>query len=148
MLPLVQQFGISVNLMPIYLLLLADLSGSREFQLTLEIKTSSKFRPVRESCIQVEYVTSLLTAMRQFCGLMHFSKSLLVSDILKPRKAVYFCSEDYQQSSLVSKVLQRKLILSPSTTLDSVMIITAVILICFYYTKGHRPLMVALIAIT
>ena len=116
--------------------LLADLSGSREFQLTLEIKTSSKFRPVRESCIQVEYVTSLLTAMRQFCGLMHFSKSLLVSDILKPRKAVYFCSEDYQQSSLVSKVLQRKLILSPSTTLDSVMIITAVILICLIIQRA------------
>ena len=136
MLPLVQQFGISVNLMSIYLLLLADLSGSREFQLTLEIKTSSKFRPVRESCIQVEYVTSLLTAMRQFCGLMHFSKSLLVSDILKPRKAVYFCSEDYQQSSLVSKVLQRKLILSPSTTLVSVMMITAVILICLIIQRA------------
>ena len=76
-----------------------------KFQLTLNVKTACNFRPVRNCRIQVEFVTSLLTFLRQWCGLMHFSKSILASDILRPRKADYFCSVDYSQSSHVAKVL-------------------------------------------
>ena len=79
--------------------------AEQKFQLTLNIKTTCNFRPVRNCRIQVEFVTSLLTFLRQWCGLMHFSKSILASDILRPRKADYFCSVDYSQSSHVAKVL-------------------------------------------
>lgn len=77
-----------------------------KFQLTLNIKTACTFRPVRNCRIQVEFVTSLLTSLRQWSGLMHFSKSILASDILRPRKADYFGSVDYSQSAHVAKVLQ------------------------------------------
>lgn len=77
-----------------------------KFQLTLNIKTACNFRPVRNCRIRVEYVYSLLTALRQWGGLRHLSKSILASDILRPRKADYFCSVDYSQSSHVAKVLQ------------------------------------------
>ena len=37
---------------------------------------------------------------------MHLSKSILASDILRPRKTDYFCSNDYSHSAHVAKVLQ------------------------------------------
>ena len=77
-----------------------------KFQLTLSIKTACHFRPGRNCRIQVEFVASLLTPLRQWSGLRHLSKSILASDILRPRKADYFCSADYSQSLHVAKVLQ------------------------------------------
>lgn len=86
-------------------LVIPDVAEPSKFHLTLNIKTSSKFRPPRKSCLQVEYVTSLLTALRQWVGLMNIPKSLLACDILKPRKADYFCLND-PHSSIDSKVLE------------------------------------------
>lgn len=80
-------------------------STEAKFQLKLDIKTTSHFRPVRNCRIQVEFVTSLLTALRQWTGLMQLSKSILATDILRPRKTDYFCSNDYSQSAHVAKVL-------------------------------------------
>ena len=81
-------------------------SNEVKFQLNLDIKTTFNFRPVRNCRIQVEFVTSLLTALRNWSGLMHLSKSILASDILRPRKTDYFCSNDYSHSAHVAKVLQ------------------------------------------
>lgn len=99
--------GFTVLVFHVFVLLMPVIAESTEakFQLTLNIKTTLNFRPVRNCRLQVEFVTSLLTALRQWVGLMHLSKSLLACDILRPRKTDYFCSNDYHQSSHVAKVL-------------------------------------------
>lgn len=76
------------------------------FDLNLTIKTASNFRPARNCRLQVQVVTSLLTALRQWSALMQFSKSLLANDILRPRRAIYFCSDDYRTIPHVAQVLQ------------------------------------------
>ena len=91
---------------PYICVVVVDAVDTPKYQLILNIKTTSKFRPPRGSCLQVMYVMSLLTALRQWAGLMNIPKSLLAKHILKPLKADYFCINDYQQSSLVLKVLQ------------------------------------------
>lgn len=80
-----------------------DAADSSTFHLTLQIKTSSKFRPPRKSLLSLKYVTSLLTSLRQWAGLMSLPKSLLASDILRPRRADNFCINDYQHCTDVSK---------------------------------------------
>lgn len=66
------------------------------FRLTLNIRTASTFRPKRGSYLEVKFVASLLTALRSWRGMMYLSKSPLARDILKPRKAEYFCTSHHQ----------------------------------------------------
>lgn len=88
-----------------YVFHLSTLDVCGKFRLTLNIRTASTFRPKRGSSLEVKFVASLLTALRSWRGMMYLSKSHLARDILKPRKAEYFCSSHHQYPAPESEVL-------------------------------------------
>ena len=76
----------------------------KSHKLTITIKTRSAFCPPEKSPIHIEFVTSLLTVLRQWCGLMFVKRSRLAQDILRPRAPENFGVKDCVEEVMVSKV--------------------------------------------
>ncbi|XP_078359214.1 uncharacterized protein LOC144643749 isoform X2 [Oculina patagonica] len=119
-----------------------------KFLLTLDIKTTSNFQPVRNCRLHVEFVTSLLKELRQWSGLMYLNRSPLACDILRPRKTEYFCSGDYRQSSHVAedyKTSQERAISTAANAVDLPYEIPRICLVQGYPGTGKSHTIVGLV---
>ena len=98
------------------------MSGSirqQSYRLSLTLKTCLMYQFPRDSSLQIEAVTSVLSTLRQWCGLVYLRKSLLAVDILSPRRLGNFGLRDYVGEVVASQVngslLSRRLTLSLKT---------------------------------
>lgn len=71
---------------------------------TVKIARTSATLPERAR-IEIMPITSLLTTLRRWCGLMLLKKNLLARDILRPRNRANFgCEQELKAATVSTKV--------------------------------------------
>ncbi|XP_048578304.1 uncharacterized protein LOC5512433 isoform X2 [Nematostella vectensis] len=79
-------------------------SPSRVYNVTYTLRVRSNFHPLDGVVMEMVYVTSLATTLRQWCGLMHLKNNLLAKDILRPRGKQCFCFNEVPKQVQPSKL--------------------------------------------